>query len=479
MNRRSVIAGGSAAGIAAIAGAGHAAAFPDSCVPAAKGRRGYPFAAHLSIDRFDYLEEEFILSGTAARFAPIGALGLDGYWTVWVEGGAPYRTRILVRRPKDPARFNGAVIVEWLNVTAGCEVSLVDDGLLDQGFAWVGVSAQRVGVEGNMVDPQGLRAWDPERYGMLSIPGDSLSYDIFTQAARAVGPHRAHSGVDPMGGLPVKWLIATGGSQSGSRLTTYYNAIQNVARVFDGIVPTITNGFAPGFDDRSMDMSATPLEEILKMVSFRVPFREDLDTPLILVNSESEAPNYHPIARPDSRWFRYWEVAGAPHLPGPLNRTKEALFARDGITGNPLAGSDSPSEVSWTPTATAAYAAILRWIRTSEPAPTMPRMEVLLGSDPAIVRDEFGNARGGIRLPELEVPVASYTGAMPPGPGSISGTMNRFSDDRVKSLYPRQDDYVSKVGIAAARAERQGAILAARKQEYMAVARAFRPVSGW
>ena len=69
--------------------------------------------------------------------------------------------------------------------------------MLQDGFALVGVSAQRVGVEGpsaelaalGMVSPS-LKGNDPERYGDLQHPGDDFSYDIYTQAraARRAGP---------------------------------------------------------------------------------------------------------------------------------------------------------------------------------------------------------------------------------------------------------------------------------------------------
>ena len=60
------------------------------------------------------------------------------------------------------------------------------------GYAWVGVSAQRVGVNQ-------LRGWSPARYGDLDVTGggaftaDELSYDIFAQAGDAV-PDRQRAG---------------------------------------------------------------------------------------------------------------------------------------------------------------------------------------------------------------------------------------------------------------------------------------------
>ena len=86
---------------------------------------------------------------------------------------------MVVVRPRDPATFNGTVIVQWNNVSAG--ESFIQGNraaqMLQDGFALVGVSAQRVGVEGpsaelaalGMVSPS-LKGNDPERYGDLAAP---------------------------------------------------------------------------------------------------------------------------------------------------------------------------------------------------------------------------------------------------------------------------------------------------------------------
>ena len=146
-----------------------------------------------------YLEEEFFLDGEAMAYelAPGAALREDGRWDI-VEGvRAEYATRLLVRRPVDPDRCNGTVYVEWLNVSGGVDIDAAwmhnCEELLRSGYVWVGVSAQRAGVLGPPVIPglsRPLTEWDAERYGTRSIPDDAFSYDIFTQAARAVGPGR-------------------------------------------------------------------------------------------------------------------------------------------------------------------------------------------------------------------------------------------------------------------------------------------------
>ena len=53
-------------------------------------------------------------------------------------------------RPIDRHRFNGTVVVEWLNVTGGADAGtdwmLGHNELIREGFVWVGVSAQKVGI---------------------------------------------------------------------------------------------------------------------------------------------------------------------------------------------------------------------------------------------------------------------------------------------------------------------------------------------
>ena len=63
--------------------------------------------------------------------------------------------RIVVRRPRSPSAFNGVVVVEWLNVSGGLdaapEYTYLRNELVRAGYAWVGVSAQYIGIEGGPV----------------------------------------------------------------------------------------------------------------------------------------------------------------------------------------------------------------------------------------------------------------------------------------------------------------------------------------
>ena len=195
----------------------------------------------------NYTEEEYFFSGTATAFerdpsAP--AWDSTGNWTARPSttiAPAAYESRMLVRRPTDPTKFKGYVVVEWLNVTA--QIDLAPDygyyqtELLRDGFIWVGVSAQAVGINGNSLLGANfaLKSWDPVRYAPLLHPGDNYSYDIYSQAAQAI---RHPAGINPLGSSAyvIKGILADGESQSASRMTTYFDAIQPLAQVFDGFL---------------------------------------------------------------------------------------------------------------------------------------------------------------------------------------------------------------------------------------------------
>ena len=95
----------------------------------------------------------------------------------------------------------------------------MQEELLRDGYAWVGVGAQAAGVNSPR---SGLKDWDKARYGSLVHPGDAYSYDIFSQAADAL---RHPKSPDALGGLAIRKMIATGRSQSAFRLVTYINAV--------------------------------------------------------------------------------------------------------------------------------------------------------------------------------------------------------------------------------------------------------------
>lgn len=150
--------------------------------PACDGSHGWAYGIYFGdIGKYDYVEEEYLLCGTAQSWVPAGELTWDGMWSAEMQDAEPYETRILVRRPADAAKFNGTVIVEWADMTNGYELTYSEaQGIYENGFAYVSVTADKEGADS-------LRDWDSERYGDLNIPNAGMAYDIFTQAAQTVG----------------------------------------------------------------------------------------------------------------------------------------------------------------------------------------------------------------------------------------------------------------------------------------------------
>jgi hypothetical protein len=444
--------------------------------PVTGGRHGWPFGGYLGdIGQRGYVEEEYFVSGEAQRYQPLGSLTSDGKWTFEPAGSAPFKTRILVRRPKDRAKFNGTVIVEWTNVSAGYEIASADSPSVYDGMAHVVVSAQQVGLHGFPGNKaQGLLQWDPERYGTLSHPGDSYCYDIFSQVARLLGADRRQGNVDPLGGLRVAKRIAVGGSQSALCLNGYVNAVQPRDKIFDAFMLLITPGGASGYDDKIF----VPPDPVMS-ARFRTPvrLRDDIAALLMIVNSETEALSYFPARQPDTGTFRYWEVAGASHAPTALLKLFDDKNARDGLPAlsNPRL---HYSDVMWRPTYDAAIVHMHRWLHGGPPPPSQPKIEVVDCASRFIERDVYGNAKGGVRLPELAVPIARYVGLdQRPGGGGLSGLTEPFPAEILSKLYPTRSAYAAQVEAAARTAEAAGVILPYRTQEYMSQIDAA-PVSG-
>src|ERR1700742_2074075 len=128
-----------------------------------------------------YVAEEFFLSGTASSYTPTGELSSDGAWQVTPHGAQDYTTRIVVLTPADRSRFNGTVLVEWLNVSGGIDAPAVwmmaHREIVRAGYGYVAVSAQKVGVDGGasmLGMDMSLKSQDPTRYASLGHPGDAF-----------------------------------------------------------------------------------------------------------------------------------------------------------------------------------------------------------------------------------------------------------------------------------------------------------------
>ena len=416
---------------------------------------GLPFGRSVvDLAPHGYVEEEYFVDGEATAYvlAPGATLREDGRWDIVPGERAEYRSRLLVRRPADPARCNGTVYVEWQNVSGGLDIDAAwmhnHEELLRSGYVWVGVSAQRAGVLGPPLIPGlscPLTEWDAERYGTCSIPDDAFSYDVFTQAARAVGPDRDRSGGDPLGGLVVEHVLAAGQSQSAGRLATYVNAVQPLEGFFDGFFIAARGAWVAPLGAGMITREPSRI-------------RDDVDTKVFRVNTEGEAFGSYPVRQPDTDAYRYWEIAGSAHQGAYVTVGVDGLLARDlGVPGRAgaLPDNDLPSHRAMN----AGLWHLDRWVRGEGPPPEQPLIEIS-GSPIDVVRDGFGNAQGGVRLPELAVPTKQYGPfGLPTISHRLRGFALPFDDATLRARYPSHDDYVAKFTAATDAAVDAGVLL--------------------
>ncbi len=422
--------------------------------PVTGGTHGRPFTSSpLPLGLSGYTQQEYFLKGTATGYAQVGTWGTDGRWTARPAETAPYETRILVRRPTSEAHFNGTVVVEWLNVSFNVDIDpdflYESQELLRAGYAWVGVSAQQLGVQG----PLGLRNWDPARYQALSHPGDTFSYSIFSQAAEAL----LHStGPRPLGPLRPRALIADGESQSALRMVTYANAIQPLDRLFDGFL--IHSRGAAGAPVSQAPQAAPPMPAVARI-------RTDIGVPVLTVETQTDilatGLGYLPATQPDSRWFRLWEVPGTSHV----DLTELGLSSTEVLRDIPAfpqgTCAQQANDGQERYVMDASLAGLNRWVRFGIPAARAPRIDIVNG---AYVTDKFGNALGGVRTPAVDAPTATLTGTGNTGTSLLCfllGTTTPLSTAQIAALYPLHSDYVAAVQQSAARAVRQGFLLPA------------------
>jgi Alpha/beta hydrolase domain len=408
-----------------------------SPVPPGDPSRNYPFFTTSDLAaKYDYIEEEYFVAGMASRYIRDGEVNA----TIAAEGPHPYRTRVLVRRPRSAERFNGIVILEWINVVPirqwdfETDWNLTNEHLMRRGFVHVGASVGRLGIHA----PTGLKAWNPARYGSLDLTAggtlvnDELSVAIFTEIARAL---KHPSGTSLTGVLRVRNVIATGQSASSVQLQRYYNSIHPLEGVIDGFV--IHGGGRP--------------------------VRTDLRTPLFKLYAETDViRNQAAFRQPDSDHLRTWEVAGASHLDVDVVRAHDRLMHRDLSPSTRSTGPDcgtlNPSNVPARLVQDAVYDWMKKWVEGAAQPPHGPQIEMTSIGTPGIgeagmgvvKRDANGNALGGIRLAPFAVPMATNSGRND-GTGACFGFGSHipFDPATVARLYPGRRSYVDAINRAA------------------------------
>jgi hypothetical protein len=196
--------------------------------------------------------------------------------------------------------------------------------------------------------------------------------------------------------------------------------------------------------------------------------------------------------QPDTERFRLWEIAGASHADTyllnaayqdsegvPPALLAEALRPTTQLFGQTL-GAPINSGPQQHYVLNSALHHLDRWVRDGRAPPVAERLDVANAGSASFVLDETGNARGGIRTPWVDVPVAALSGLGQEGPGfaPLFGTTKTFESATLTHLYAGgREQYLEKFAQATRAAVQAGFILAADESEINALAAAMYPAT--
>lgn len=420
-----------------------------------------------------YVEEEYFISGKANIYQ-WSATGTTEIRTP----NTPYTNRIIVRKPSDPKKISGNVFVEMVNSTSTYDSQVLwyanHDKFLRDGDIYVGITTKPIAIKA-------LKKYDPIRYAPLSwanplppeqrgitpgnympsgVPGsfpeteDGLIWDIISQTGALL---RSTSASNPLHGYNVEKIYSIGASQSAILLTTYINAIH----------PTVSlANNKPIFDGYLLTVGAYPLQIhqdapiLLPTGDPRITIR-NCDVPVIRIMSETDFRSMGPwpflAARradsdsPSDR-FRLYEIPGSSHS------TFYTIQFRSGKDELAAIGKKKPDILNYVPNNfpsqyifRGALVNLDKWVRQGTPPPhaspielndSVTEKDVFGNTVPVIMRDQFGNALGGLRTPYLDVPIATYAPNSPQNP--LSGQMFLFDQERLQQLYSTHEMYVQR-----------------------------------
>ena len=421
----------------------------------------------VDLPKAGYVEEEFFVSGRANVYdwAANGTLSVK-------TPAAPYTTRILMRRPSAAARFSGTVILEIANSARRFDFNFTwgvsHDAFMENGDAFVVLTLAQPNLEG-------LKAFDPVRYAPLSMANPTpdeacavgrgggapqtstfeagLQWDILSQVGALLKAARAGG---PLAGFNVQRVYMT--AYDGI-MATYMAAIHPNARlangrpVYDGYIQHRHPGLA-GIRRCAPAPAADDPRQSLR----------NLDVPLIRIVPETDVLTLYRFRREDgdapNDRYRLYEVAGGAHADGafyPYQPSVEVLRKIGSpyayLASWPFHNQCEPEMLLMkTPINTyvldAAFSNLTRWVRDGVAPPKAARISVENGGTPQarVVRDQFGNAVGGVRTPYLDVPIATYVTTTKGETFCPElGRTDPFDWARLVSLHGTPQNYAAKV----------------------------------
>ena len=400
-----------------------------------------------------YTAEEYLVSGNADTYEPASMadavdmnlrdhtkdMGVRDFHRTVIKAGEPYVTRIIIYRPTDKSRFSGNVIMEVLHPIGGGRGivwSLINSFLINHGDAYVAVQPP--------VTFKVLRKADPERYGFLTEADPTQLWGSLSDVGKVLKSGGKQS---PLRDYAVRRLYLTGYSWTGVATATYADYHHDQSRLPDG---------SPIFDGYLSFANAM--------------YIRPLDVPVIRTNTQSDFGTRGGLRNrrddSDKPWgrFRLYEVAGAAHVvvrppPFPGLKAPKLLTTPPGSAphrSNTNCQAQFPTghlenDFPLYLVMSAVFQLMYDWVDAGRSPPTAERISA--APDGEIITDAHGNARGGIRYPQVEVPVAKY------GVGSndceLLGYRLPFDAAAKKSLYGNKKGYVNAVQAVVDRLQKE------------------------
>jgi len=367
---------------------------------------------------YGYEAHEYFVSGTAA--------------------GKPYKTRIVVRRPKEAADFSGLVLAEAMHPSGSAHLfEYSSDYLMDAGHIAVEIVA--VGV-------QQFPEFNAERYAGFSVAGEQVS-EVLAQVGALL---KQQEGESPLASLPVRKMILAGTSATAGVLIRYlpahrvYRRPGGMEQVYDGYLPHATGATVP-----QVEAPLIQIPTMTEVAGGNVTARQDSDTP--------------------GNQFRLYEFAGMAHVD-----------TRDSVRFQPDPCRDPVSRFPLQAYVSVALHHLFTWVDTGAVPPRAARILIdrdVVNDGSVMALDDHGNAVGGIRNPYVDVPTAQHgvrnEGADPliPNPSpwiaargqaaanqmcGLAGFEEVMEDEELSDLYGDRAGYRRKVGARLDELERAG-----------------------
>ena len=432
-----------------------------------------------------YVEEEYFVYGTANVYEEKNGQAVVKF------ANAPYVNRFLVRRPADVSKASGRIAVEILNATSGLDIDrtwvLCKEQMMREGDLYIGITSKPSSL-------RPLHKFGPQRYQELywsnpnpahlpleAIEGSKFSgayeqdsemglfWDMLSDLGEAI---RAQG--EFLGGVKPKKIYLIGWSQSCGYIIRYLNdfAYPGKGFAFDGY-------FAAG----GVRKKTPPLNQYEwgSLPSEPGNIIQGVNVPYIMMQTESENADLGngetkiPDSDDPQMMTRTYEVAGATHDTEYSMKTyygnAEDEF-KVGILldypGEEPLSNNFPYELAFS----AAYAHMCRW---AEEGALPPKVEpITLDFAGRNLRDLFGNAVGGWRLPPVDLPVCTYyphcTPVIPSENGrlSIFGCRFPLSQEQLVEMYGTLDEYKERVEKAAEGCVQKGLLLEADRDACVA-----------